>query len=53
MDKAPYDRLLLTRWLDKSVKPIKDRAEIPSELQETTVLKRQYGVPVEILLKSN
>ena len=52
MDKETYDSLPLTRWLDKSGKPIKDNPELPTELQETTILRRQYGVPVEILLKS-
>ena len=41
-----------TRWLDKSGKPIEDHSELPTELQETTILKKQSGVPVEILLKS-
>ena len=50
MDKETYDSLPLTRWLDKSVKPIRDHPEIPTELQKTPILKRQSGVPVEILL---
>ena len=52
MDKVIYDQLSLTRWLDKSGKPIEDHPELPTEHRETTVLGRQLGMPVELLLKS-
>ena len=52
MDKETYDSLPLTRWLDKTGEPIEDHPELPPELQESTILKRQTGVPFEILLKS-
>ena len=31
MDKETYDSLPLTRWLDKSGKPIEDHPELPEE----------------------
>ena len=31
MDKEAYDSLSLTRWLDKSAKPIEDHPELPAE----------------------
>ena len=31
MDKETYDSLPLTRWLDKSGKPIEDHPELPKE----------------------
>ena len=31
MDKETYDSLPLTRWLDKSGKPIEDPPELPEE----------------------
>ena len=52
MKKETYDSLPLTRWLDKSSKPIEDHPELPIEHQETTILNRQSGMSVEILLKS-
>ena len=52
MDKETYNSLPLTRLLDKSGKPIEDRPELPTEHRETTFLKRKFGSPVEILLKS-
>ena len=52
MDMETYDSVPFTRWLDKSGKPIEDHPEFSSELQETTILKGQPGVPVEILLMS-
>ena len=52
MDKETYDRLPLTRWLDKSVKPIEDYPELPEERPERTILKRNRGMPMEVKLKS-
>ena len=52
IDEETYDSLPLTRWLNKSGKPIEDHPDIPTELQETIIVKRQSGVPVEILFKS-
>ena len=40
MDKETYDSIPLTRWLDKSGKPIEDHPEIPEERPEKTILKR-------------
>ena len=52
MDKETYDSLPLTRWLDKSGKPIEDHPELPKEHPEKTILKRTQKVPMEIMLKS-
>ena len=52
MDKETYDNLPLTRWLDKSGKPIEDHPELPKERPEKTILKRTQGMPMEIMLKS-
>ena len=52
MDKETYDSLPLTRWLDKSGKPIEDHPELPKEHSEKTNLKRSRRVPMEIILKS-
>ena len=52
MDKETYDSLPLTRWLDKSGKPIEDHPELPKEPPEKTILKRNQGMPMEIILKS-
>ena len=43
MDKETYDSLPLTRWLDKSGKPIEDHPELPKETPEKTILKRTKG----------
>ena len=40
MDKETYDSLPLTRWLDKSGKPIEDHPELPKEPPEKTILKK-------------
>ena len=48
MDKETYDSLPLTRWLDKSGKPIEDHPELPKEPPEKTILKKNRG----IILKS-
>ena len=52
MDKETYDSLPLTRWLDKSAKPIEDHPELPKEPPEKTILRRTQGMPMEIILKS-
>ena len=52
MDKETYDSLPLTRWLDKSGKPIEDQPEVPKEPPEKTVLKKKRGMPIGIILKS-
>ena len=52
MDTETYDSLPHTRWLDKSSKPKEDHPELPTEHQETIILKRKSGLPVEIMLKS-
>ena len=53
MDKETYDRLPLTRGLDKSGKPIEDHPELPAEHQEKTIMKRNPGMPMEVMLGSN
>ena len=52
MDKETYDSLPLTRWLDKSGKPIEDHPELPKEPPEKTILKKSKRIPIEIILKS-
>ena len=52
MDKETYDSLPLTRWLDKSGKTIEDHPELPQEPQKKTILKKERGMPIEIMLKS-
>ena len=52
MDKETYDSLPLTRWLDKSGKPIEDHPELPKEPPEKTILKKNRGIPIGITLKS-
>ena len=52
MDKETYDSLPLTRWLDKSGKPIEDHPELPEEPPKKTILKKNGGMPIEIMLKS-
>ena len=52
MDKETYDSLPLTRWLDKSSKPIEDHPELPEEPPKKTILKKTRGMPIEIMLKS-
>ena len=43
MDKKTYDSLPLTRWLDKSGKPIEDHPELPKEPPEKTIFKKTEG----------
>ena len=52
MDRETYESLPLTRWLDKSGKPIEDHSDLPTELRETAILKRKSWMPIEIMLKS-
>ena len=52
MDKETYDSPPLTRWLDKSGKPIEDHPELPKEPPEKTILKKTRGMPIGIMLKS-
>ena len=52
MVKETYDSLPLTRWLDKSGKPIEDHPELPKEPPEKTILKKNRGKPTGIILKS-
>ena len=52
MDKETYDSLPLTRWLDKSGKPIEDHPELPKEPPEKTILKKNQGMPIGIILNS-
>ena len=52
MDKETYDSLPLTRWLEKSGKPIEDHPELPKETPEKTILKKNRGMPIGIMLKS-
>ena len=52
MDKETYDSLPLTRWLDKSGKPIEDHPELPKETTRKTILRKNRGMPIGIMLKS-
>ena len=52
MDKELYDSLPLTRWLEKSGKPIEDHPELPKKPPEKTILKKTRGMPIGIMLKS-
>ena len=40
MDKETYDSLPLTRWFDKSGKPIEDHPELPTEHQGKAILDK-------------
>ena len=52
MDKETYESLQLTKWPDKSGKPIEDHHELPAEHQRKTILKRNLGMRMEMMLKS-
>ena len=52
MAKETYDSLPLTRWLDKSGKPIEDHLELPKDTTKETILKKNRGMPIGIMLKS-
>ena len=51
-DEETYDSLPLTRWLDKSGKPIEDHPELPKEPPGKTILKKSRRIPIEIILKT-
>ena len=54
IDKETYDKLPLTRWLDKSGHPIPGHPEIPLETPaEIKVLARGHPVPLDLLIRSN
>ena len=53
LDKDTYDKLPLTRWLDKSGNPILGHPEIPTErAAEMIVLAKVYPVPLDLLVRS-
>ena len=52
MDKETYDSLPLTRWFDKSGKPIEDHPELPKDTTKETILKKNRGMPIGVMLKS-
>ena len=52
MDKMTYDSLPLTRWLDKSGKPIEDHPELAAEHETKEIFKRSPEMPMEMMLKS-
>ena len=52
MDKETYDGLPLTRWLDKSGKPIEDHPELPKDCPEKSILIETREMPMGIMLKS-
>ena len=52
MDKETYDILPLTRWLDKSGKPIEVQSELPEERPERTILRKNRGMPMDVIRKS-
>ena len=54
LDKETYDKLPLTRWLDKSGHPIPGHPELPVETPaEIKVLARGDPVPLDLLIRSN
>ena len=54
LDKETYDKLPLTRWLDKSGHPIPGHPELPVETAaEIKVLARGEPVPLDLLVRSN
>ena len=52
MDKETYDSLPLSRWLDKSGKPLDYHPELPAEHETKEILKRNPGMLMEMMLKS-
>ena len=52
MDMETYDSLPLTRWLDKSDKPVEDHPELPKKPQEKTILKKTRGMTIGIMPRS-
>ena len=54
LDKESYDKLPLTRWLDKSGHTITGHPELPVETAaEIKVLARGEPVPLDLLVRSN
>ena len=54
LDKETYDKLPLTKWLDKSGHPIPGHPELPVEMAaEIKVLARGEPVPLDLLVRSN
>ena len=54
LDKDTYDKLPLTRWLDKSGHPITGHPELPVETAaEIKILARGEAVPLDLLVRSN
>ena len=52
MDKETYNSLSITRWLNKSGKPIEDHPDLPKEPPEKIILKKTRVMPIGITLKS-
>ena len=53
-DKETYDKLPLTRWLDKSGHPIPGHPDLPVEVAaEIKLLARGEPVPLDLLVRSN
>ena len=54
LDKETYDKLPLTRWLDKSGHPIPRHPDLPMETAaEIKLLARGKPVPLDLLVRSN
>ena len=54
LDKETYDKLPLTRWLDKSGHPIPGHPDLSVETAaEIMVLARGEPVPLDLLVRSN
>ena len=54
LDKETYEALPLTRWLDKSGRPIPGHPELPVEkAAEIKILSKRYPRPLDLLLRSN
>ena len=54
LDKETYDKLPLTRWLDKSGHPIPGNPDLPVETAaEIKLLARGEPVPLDLLVRSN
>ena len=54
LDKETYEKLPLTKWLDKSGHPIPGHPELPVETAaEIKVLARDEPVPLDLLVRSN
>ena len=54
LDEETYDKLPLTRWLDKSGHPIPGHSELPVETAvEIKMLAKIDPVPLDLLVRSN